>query len=57
MLTIRDSTTRAEQAFRTGASGYVAKQELSETLLVAIEVGLGGERYSSPRTRAALGTT
>jgi DNA-binding NarL/FixJ family response regulator len=44
----------AELAFRAGASGYVGKQEMSETLLVAIRSVLGGVRYLSPKIGAAL---
>jgi DNA-binding NarL/FixJ family response regulator len=57
VLTIHNSATRAGQVFRAGASGYVTKQELSETLLVAIRSVPGGTRYVSLRTRTALGKT
>jgi len=54
VLTIHDAPACAEQAFRAGASGYVTKQEISESLLVAIRSALGGDRYVSPQIRAAL---
>jgi DNA-binding NarL/FixJ family response regulator len=54
VLTIHDGRARAEQAFHLGANGYVTKQEMSDTLLVAIRSVLRGERYASPKIRAAL---
>lgn len=38
----------AERVLRSGASGYVNKQESKETIIAAIRVILGGDRYLSP---------
>jgi DNA-binding NarL/FixJ family response regulator len=57
VLSIHDSLFCAEQAFRAGANGYVTKQEMSDALLVAIRSVLGGQRYASPKIRAALDAT
>jgi DNA-binding NarL/FixJ family response regulator len=57
VLTIHDARASVEQAFRAGASGYVGKQEMSESLLVAIRSLLRGETYVSPKIRTALATT
>jgi DNA-binding NarL/FixJ family response regulator len=57
VLTMRDAPRWAHRAFRAGASGYVSKQEMGETLLSAIRGVLGGERYVSPRIRGKLDTT
>ena len=37
-----------------GANGYVTKQEMSETMLIAIRRVLNGEKYVSPKIRARL---
>jgi DNA-binding NarL/FixJ family response regulator len=57
VLTIHDTLACAEQALRAGASGYVSKQEMSDALLVAIRSVLDGERYLSPKIRAAFAAT
>ena len=57
VLSIHDTLNCAEQAFRAGANGYVTKQEMSDALLVAIRSVLGGQRYASPKIRAALDAT
>jgi len=54
VLTMHDAPQYARQAFRVGASGYVTKQEMSETLLVAMRSVLDGEKYVSPMIRRAL---
>jgi len=57
VLSIHDALAWAEQAFRAGANGYVTKQEMNDALLVAIRSVLGGQRYASPKIRAALDAT
>jgi|SRR5579862_2178757 len=57
VLSIHDVLGCAKQAFRAGANGYVTKQEMSDLLLIAIRSVLGGQRYASPRIRAALDAT
>jgi DNA-binding NarL/FixJ family response regulator len=42
-----DENLYAERALRSGAAGYVNKQECEETLLTAIRAVLGGRRYVS----------
>lgn len=54
MLSIHDASLYAERAFRAGANGYVSKQEMGETLLVAIRCVLGGDIYISPKIQAGL---
>jgi len=48
VLTRHDAPVYSERAFRAGASGYVTKRELGETLLVAIRRVLDGESWASP---------
>ena len=43
-----DFISRTEK--KTGASGYVTKQEMSETVLIAIRRVLNGEKYLSAKT-------
>ena len=54
VLTMHDGPLHARRALRAGASGYVTKQELSETLLIAMRCVLEGEEYVSPRIREAF---
>jgi DNA-binding NarL/FixJ family response regulator len=54
VLTMHDSPVWVRRAFQAGASGYVSKQEMSETLLVAIRCVLDGERYLSARMSLKL---
>jgi DNA-binding NarL/FixJ family response regulator len=54
VLTMHDGPLHAKRALRAGASGYVTKQELSETLLIAMRCVLDGEEYVSPKIREAL---
>jgi len=49
VLTMHDALRYARRAFRAGANGYASKQELGETLLVAIRSVLNGEKYLSPK--------
>jgi DNA-binding NarL/FixJ family response regulator len=57
VLSIHDTPSCAARAFRAGANGYVTKQEMSDVLLVAIRSVLSGQRYASPKIRAALDAT
>lgn len=54
VLTMHDGPLHVKRALRAGASGYVTKQELSETLLIAMRCVLDGEEYVSPRIREAF---
>lgn len=54
VLSMHDAPRYARRAFRAGASGYVTKQEVTETLLVALRCVLGGETYVSPKIGDAL---
>jgi DNA-binding NarL/FixJ family response regulator len=54
VLSMHDAPIHAERAFRAGAGGYVTKQELSATVLIAIRRVLKGEKYVSPRIREDL---
>lgn len=54
VLTIHDASHYARRAFSAGANGFVSKQELGETLLVAIRSVLKGEQYLSPKIESGL---
>ena len=54
VLTTHDAPYYARRAFAAGANGYVSKQELGETLLVAIRCVLNGEKFLSPKMSADL---
>ncbi len=54
LLSMHSAAIHAQRAFQAGASGYVAKQEMSETVLIAIRCVLDGRKYVSPMMRAAL---
>ncbi len=56
VLSMYDETVYAERALRVGAHGYVSKQQLDETLLVAIRRLLRGEIYLSAQLEARLVT-
>jgi DNA-binding NarL/FixJ family response regulator len=47
-LTMHEAPLYVGRAFAAGASGYVAKRELTETLLVAIRSVLRGETFGAP---------
>jgi DNA-binding NarL/FixJ family response regulator len=55
-LSMHDAPRYAERAFRAGAGGYALKQEMSETLLIAIRLVLNGRKYASPRIQTGLDT-
>ncbi len=56
VLTMHDAPQFARRAFRAGASGYVTKQEMGETLLTAIRQVLDGEKFVSPNIKVDLDT-
>ncbi|MBE0620224.1 MAG: response regulator transcription factor [Burkholderiales bacterium] len=56
VLSMHDAPARGRRAFQASAYGYVSKQEMTETLLVAIRCVLGGERYVSTKMGTGLDT-
>jgi len=54
VLSMHDESLYAERCLRAGARGYVTKQQLDDTVLVAIRCLLGGETYMSDSLRARL---
>jgi DNA-binding NarL/FixJ family response regulator len=54
VLSMHDEDVYAERALRAGAQGYVTKQQLDDTVLVAIRRVLGGEMYLSARLQTRL---
>ncbi len=56
VLSLLDAPRYVTRALRAGASGYVLKQEMSETLLIAIRCVLGGENYVCPQIGPGLDT-
>jgi DNA-binding NarL/FixJ family response regulator len=54
VLTVHDAPVYVQQAFRAGADGFVTKQEMGETVLLAIRSVLKGEKYMSAEIRATL---
>ena len=48
VLTMHDAPAYVRRAFAAGANGCVSKQELTETLLMAIRSVLRGETYAAP---------
>ncbi len=51
---MHDEAVYAERALSAGALGYVAKQELDQTVLGAIRCALAGERYMSESLQRRL---
>lgn len=49
VLSMHDAPVVVQRVFRAGASGYVSKQEMSETVLIAIHCVLDGGTYVSPK--------
>ena len=49
VLSMHDESLYAERALRAGARGYVTKQQLDETVLIAIRRLLNGEMYMSEK--------
>ena len=54
VLSMYDEAVYAERALRAGARGYVTKQQLASTVLVAIHRLLDGETYLSDNLKAQL---
>ncbi len=48
VISMHDESLYAERAFRAGALGYVTKQQIDETVLIAIRCVLQGGQYMSP---------
>ena len=49
VLTVLDAPLHVRRALAAGATGYVAKHEMTDTLLLAIRSVLRGVRYVSPQ--------
>jgi DNA-binding NarL/FixJ family response regulator len=47
VLSMHDESLYAERAFRAGASGYIMKEETSESIVKAIRMVHGGQKYAS----------
>ncbi len=47
VLSMHDESLYAERAFRAGASGYIMKEETSESIVKAIRMVLDGQKYAS----------
>lgn len=47
VLSMHDESLYAERAFRAGASGYIMKQETSESIIKAIRMVKEGQKYAS----------
>ena len=54
VLSMHDESVYAERSLKAGARGYVTKQELDTTVLVAIHRLLDGECYMSEQLEARL---
>jgi DNA-binding NarL/FixJ family response regulator len=53
---MHEEAVYAERSLRAGAHGYITKQQLDETVLVAIRKLLAGETYMSEKLRERLAT-
>jgi len=49
VLSMHDESLHAERSIRTGARGYICKQEPTRKLIKAVRTVLAGEVYLSPR--------
>jgi DNA-binding NarL/FixJ family response regulator len=54
VISMHDEKVYAERSLRAGARGYVTKQQLDETVLVAIRRLLDGETYLSDKLETRL---
>jgi len=54
VLSMHNESVYAERAFVAGARGYVSKQELDDTVLIAIRRVFGGGMHMSPRMEACF---
>ncbi|MDP2605309.1 MAG: response regulator transcription factor [Deltaproteobacteria bacterium] len=52
VLSMHDESLYAERALRAGARGYVTKQQLDDTVLIAVRRLLNGEMYMSEKMEA-----
>jgi DNA-binding NarL/FixJ family response regulator len=57
VLSMHDEEIYGERALRAGASGYVTKQQMDDTVLTAIRQVLRGETFLSPALRERMSTT
>ena len=51
VLSMHAAPIYVERAFKAGAGGYVTKQEMNETVLIAIRRVLSGRKYVRPKIR------
>ena len=56
VLTMHEAPLYVRRAFAAGASGYVTKRDMTETLLEAIRSVLRGEKYGRPETESVATT-
>lgn len=54
VLSMHAAPQYARRALQAGATGYVSKQEMGETLLIAIRCVLDGKTYVSPKLRVGF---
>ena len=54
VVSMYDENVYAERALQAGAQGYIMKQEVTDTLIHAIRLVLGGELYVSDKLRSHL---
>ncbi len=52
VLSMHDESLYAERAFRAGASGYIMKEETSDSIIKAIHMVHGGQKYASKQFMA-----
>lgn len=52
VLSMHDESLYAERAFRAGASGYIMKEETSESIVKAIRIVNEGQKYASKKFMA-----
>lgn len=49
VISVNEESVYAERAFKAGANGFIPKQEMGESILIAIRQILGGGTYMSPK--------
>ncbi len=54
VLSMHDEAVYSERSLRAGARGYITKQQLDETVLIAVRQILAGETYMSDKLRERL---
>lgn len=52
VLSMHDESLYAERAFRSGASGYIMKEETSESIVKAVRMVHSGQKYASKQFMA-----